>query len=86
MRIDSNGNLGIGTSTPAESFVILGTEQYVAHNTNTDKHFKYKISAGRDVETWILTQDSTDWHRDVANVFWMSERLFLLLSLKWQQA
>lgn len=83
MRIDSSGNIGIGTGTPADKFVILGTEQYFAQTVEADKQLSHKISAGSAVEEWILTQDSTEWHREFRNVFWISERLFLMLTLRW---
>ena len=66
MRIDQNGNIGIGTTNPLRKLHVVGN---FAVNAGTGEYYGVNITGGEGADPNILIGD---WHNSSANIKWDS--------------
>ena len=66
MRIDSSGNVGIGTTSPLRKLHVVGN---FAVNAGTGEYYGVNITGGEGADPNILIGD---WHNSSANIKWDS--------------
>lgn len=82
MRLDSNGNFGIGTLSPSTSFPISVNRNYrELENRRHNGSLWHTISASEECVKWLETQDSEAW-APVLNYYRVREDLYTYLVLK----